>query len=414
MTSIASHSAGLYFSKHLCRNKFQCWSNTGAYQSRQFTCKGMFRDESSIAAWSSQQATPLKMKDLYDVGFDKRCHQKHAEFLHRELPIRLAHAVAYLQSLPPTLAHSAGVSEVIRRFVDSIAHLANSACPRNVAEHMAFTHLLEDIMADHEKDVACITEEVHRFSRSLPENAGARSLVDNALRSFLLMRIATRFQVKHHIESEKQSRVGYSGVLQLDGKPAKIASECAQQSAWLCQERLGQAPRIVVEGDNSAQVACVPGVLSYIFFELFKNASQAVVQRYAGEYDDALHALPPVRCQISHTSTGLQVKINDKGKGISAAQVEKIGQFGYSSNSASPWHSHESGFSRSSPVLSGFGVGLTLCRLYAQYFGGDLRVSSAEGVGTDVTLRIAWSAETFECLPVGRHRQNIPLGKLFN
>ena len=31
-----------------------------------------------------------------------------------------------------------------------------------------------------------------------------------------------------------------------------------------------------------------------------------------------------------------------------------------------------------------FGVGLTLSRLYAQYFGGDLKILSLDGFGTDV------------------------------
>ena len=35
-----------------------------------------------------------------------------------------------------------------------------------------------------------------------------------------------------------------------------------------------------------------------------------------------------------------------------------------------------------------FGVGLTLSRLYAQYFGGDLKILSLDGFGTDVCAQL--------------------------
>merc|ERR1712139_163584 len=139
------------------------------------------------------------------------------------------------------------------------------------------------------------------------------------------MRISIRFLLKHHIESRRGSKPGYSGVLQLDGDPAEIARESAADSAWLCRARLGQAPPILVEEDRptQAKLRCVPGVLSYIFAELFKNACRAVVERYADGSDGPL---PPVRCHIMQTAGGLLVKIRDKGIGISAAQLENIGQ----------------------------------------------------------------------------------------
>ena len=35
-----------------------------------------------------------------------------------------------------------------------------------------------------------------------------------------------------------------------------------------------------------------------------------------------------------------------------------------------------------------FGVGLTLSRLYAQYFGGDLKILSLDGFGTDACAQL--------------------------
>merc|ERR1711972_1312059 len=52
-------------------------------------------------------------------------------------------------------------------------------------------------------------------------------------------------------------------------------------------------------------------------------------------------------------------------------------------------------------VLAGYGVGLTLSKLYAQYFGGDLRILSLDGFGTDVYLHLSRLGIGCESLPRG-------------
>merc|ERR1712046_78863 len=54
---------------------------------------------------------------------------------------------------------------------------------------------------------------------------------------------------------------------------------------------------------------------------------------------------------------------------------------------------------KASGALAGYGVGLSLSRLYAQYFGGDLKLLSTDGFGTDVYLHLS---------RLGTHCENLP------
>src|SRR5205823_4330288 len=51
------------------------------------------------------------------------------------------------------------------------------------------------------------------------------------------------------------------------------------------------------------------------------------------------------------------------------------------------------------PVLAGYGVGLPLSRCYARYFGGDLRIESLDGFGTDCFLLLSRLGTDCESLP---------------
>jgi pyruvate dehydrogenase kinase 2/3/4 len=59
---------------------------------------------------------------------------------------------------------------------------------------------------------------------------------------------------------------------------------------------------------------------------------------------------------------------------------------------------HRSQFSNRPDPIAGFGYGLPLSRLYARYFGGDLSLTSMEGLGTDAYLHLSAIGDREECL----------------
>jgi len=185
----------------------------------------------------------------------------------------------------------------------------------------------------------------------------------------------------------------------------------------LCREHLGQAPQVVIQEQEPGTFTYVPMHLAYMLTEVLKNACRAVVERHADGFDDQL---PPVYCQIVHGYEDVTIRISDEGGGIARSQQKDIWKFMYSTyKKKSPWAalarrralSRGDGAPNSadsirnplqrqkSGVLAGYGVGLSLARLYAQYFGGDLRILSLDGFGTDVYLHLSRLGTNCENLP---------------
>ena len=69
------------------------------------------------------------------------------------------------------------------------------------------------------------------------------------------------------------------------------------------------------------------------------------------------------------------IKIHDKGGGFSRKEIKKLFSYFYTTSSYKS-------------DLSGYGFGLPLAKVYAQYFGGDLLVLPIDSVGTDVYIYI--------------------------
>merc|ERR1712045_230070 len=99
--------------------------------------------------------------------------------------------------------------------------------------------------------------------------------------------------------------------------------------------------------------------------------------------------------------------ISDEGGGISRDRLDDVWKFMYSTYTKTAWAGlrrkgmrPSSADSARNPLqrpqqgasagrLAGYGVGLTLSKLYAQYFGGDLKIYSLDGHGTDVFLSLS-------------------------
>lgn len=335
------------------------------------------RVDRSVLYWAEQSATGVTLRDLCQIGLDRNLRREHGVFLHRELRIRLAQRVLELESLPYRLGERSGIRDVIEWYTGFVHLLEESPVPYTEELDKEFTMLLTRVFEEHSEVIQAMAFGVQDLIAELREDySHVQAEVDAILRRFFTARIGMRFLLQHHIESFR-NREGHSGILQLACDPEVIARKAATDSAMLCRASLAQAPHIAIHHTNPGTFTYVPMHLHYMLTEVFKNSCRATVERHAESFDDPL---PKVHCHIVHGDEDVTIRISDEGGGIARAALPNIWKFMFTTMKKTPWSGRRDDF-RTKPgdsacnplqrpkqggVLAGFGVGLTLSRLYAQ------------------------------------------------
>ena len=94
----------------------------------------------------------------------------------------------------------------------------------------------------------------------------------------------------------------------------------------------------------------------------------------------------------------ITIKISDEGGGIPRSEMTKVWTYLHSTAKRPPSLTKE-GQRGSTACLAGYGVGMPLSRLYAEYFGGGLDVKSMESYGTDCFIHLNRLGKNCENLP---------------
>eukprot|EP01084_Bolivina_argentea_P039330 72689_1 len=136
----------------------------------------------------------------------------------------------------------------------------------------------------------------------------------------------------------------------------------------------------------------IPSDLHYILFELMKNSMRAVCEKYNENEEDFWPSIDVVIVG-SGEAEDVCIKISDQGDGISKEDIEKIWYYSYTTiphTNQPEMQTKEEREPQGKAPMHGFGYGLPLSRLYARYFGGDMKVISMDGYGTDAFVYLCW------------------------
>ncbi|KAI0567164.1 pyruvate dehydrogenase kinase [Gracilaria domingensis] len=353
-----------------------------------------------IARAASHSGTPLTIRELYAFGQRAllatnatRLHS--AQWLHAELPVRLAHRVLELDELPYGLADMPSVKQVKQMYENSFCDIVESGLPQDYREEEQFSDMLYSIRNRHDDVVRLIAKGVIE----LKEHCG-RGTSDLEIRSFLdrfyMSRIGIRVLMSHHLALGDPSP-GMAGVINRFCKPSHLIEQAVVATRSLAYQHYGEAPDVQIRGNTELQFPYIDSHLYLCLFELLKNSLRATVETHR----DA-DVLPPVRCIIADGMEDVTIKISDEGGGFRRSEMKGVWTYLFTTAKLPPKQLLEmedrcDKTNRPDPI-AGFGYGLPLSRLYARYWGGELALASMEGYGTDAYLHLSKLGDKKECL----------------
>ncbi|ORY28155.1 mitochondrial branched-chain alpha-ketoacid dehydrogenase kinase-domain-containing protein [Naematelia encephala] len=249
-----------------------------------------------------------------------------------------------------------------------------------------FTKLLQNIKKRHDPTVTTVAQGVLEWKRNQKAGRIGQS-IQEWLDRFYMTRIGIRFLIGQHVAlNTLQPHPDYVGIICTRANVHDICHEAIENARFVCEEHyaLFKGPPIQLLCPKDLTFPYVPGHLSHICFELLKNSLRAVVERYGVDNEDAF---PPIKVVVVEGSEDITIKISDEGGGIPRSAIPMIWTYLYTTMSDEGLETNIEQSDFKAP-MAGFGYGLPLSRLYARFFGGDLRLISMDGYGTDVYISL--------------------------
>lgn len=310
-----------------------------------------------------------------------------------------------------------------------------------------FFKVLQNIKVRHDATVVTLAKGVLKWKKTCQQN-----VVDDSVQSFLdrfyLSRIGIRMLIGQHLEllqaslrpstvkflQEEEDGDNYVGIICTKTNITEISQDAIDTARYICSEHYGlfEAPKVDLlcfplgkENINGLtlreknmipdiEFMYVPGHLIHMLVETLKNALRATVEKTLERnpkkdiYD---LKFPDIKVIISEGSEDITIKISDEGGGIARSNLPLVWTYLYTTMpDDSQKELIEDGMNRGESQntsntstikapMAGYGYGLALSRLYARYFGGDLKLISMEGFGTDVYLQLNRLSSSSEPLP---------------
>ncbi|KAJ1310845.1 hypothetical protein OPQ81_009363 [Rhizoctonia solani] len=241
-----------------------------------------------------------------------------------------------------------------------------------------FTKALEAIKRRHDPTVTTVAQGVLEWKRS--QNIGQLDTeIQGWLDRFYMSRIGIRFLIGQHVALNTQvPHEDYVGIICTKSNVHDIAHEAIENARFVCEEHyaLFKGPPVQLICPRDLTFPYVPGHLSHILFELLKNSLRAVVERYGPDNETSY---PPIKVIVVEGREDITIKISDEGGGIPRSSVPLVWGYLFTTMEGQNLDQDFQASDFKAP-MAGFGYGLPLSRLYARYFGGDLRLISMEGI----------------------------------
>ncbi|XP_024993861.1 pyruvate dehydrogenase (acetyl-transferring) kinase, mitochondrial [Cynara cardunculus var. scolymus] len=352
-----------------------------------------------VHKWGAMKQTGVSLRYMLDFGSvpSDRNLIIAAQFLHKELPIRIARRAIELQSLPYGLSEKPAVLKVRDWYLDSFRDLRSFPEIKDITDERDFTQMIKLIKVRHNNVVPTMALGVKQLKKGLDPKVEDEGLdeIHQFLDRFYMSRIGIRMLIGQHVAvHDPNPPPNCIGYIHAKMSPMQVAKDASEDARSICLREYGSAPDINIYGDPSFAFPYVPTHLHMMVFELVKNSLRAVQERYM----DSEKVPPPIRIIVADGAEDVTIKVSDEGGGIARSGLPKIFTYLYSTAN-NPLYEQSNLGAVDTVTMAGYGYGLPISRLYARYFGGDLQIISMEGYGTDAYLHLSRLGDSQEPLP---------------
>ncbi|KAJ8086673.1 putative protein kinase [Marasmius tenuissimus] len=392
-----------------------------------------FYQNKQLDLYASREAKRLTLRQLvfYGRSMNEDRLVKSANYVRTELPVRIAHRIRDLQSLPYVVVTQEGVAKVYELYWTAFEKFRRYPPIKNLEDNKEFCRFLSNILHEHAPVIPNLS-----LGLSLSSPYLTPDVLDSFMRRMLVSRISRRVLAEHHIalsqcylgdhasSGRRDTSEAHVGIIFTAIDVKKSIEQCAQlmrvqpsKDSELADVPL---PEIIIEGHTETTFSYIRAHLEYIVFELLKNSMRATRLNHRNS-----SSLPPVRATIAAGANDIGIRISDEGGGLHTIQTQygikspsDLFSFSHTRNStrmetgrigalrtvsARPqgvWATVNeqvqaweeiSAIPGKDPEIGNhprIGIGLPMSNIFANYFGGSLELVSMDGWGTDAFVRL--------------------------
>uniref|UniRef100_A0A8C8JPA6 Protein-serine/threonine kinase n=1 Tax=Oncorhynchus tshawytscha TaxID=74940 RepID=A0A8C8JPA6_ONCTS len=329
------------------------------------------------------------------------CETTSFVFLRQELPVRLSNIMKEINLLPDRLLTTPSVQMVQSWYVQSLmeilAFLDKTPDSHSVLDE--FVDTLVNIRNRHNEVVPTMAQGVIEYKSVFGQDPVTNQNIQYFLDRFYMSRISIRMLINQHTlvfdGATNPLHPNTIGSIDPHCDVTEVVRDAYRSAKLVCDQYYLSSPDLMLQEINvnnrkqPISIVYVPSHLYHMLFELFKNAMRATIDNH-----ESSNRLPPIQVMVAIGGEDLSIKVSDRGGGVPFRKIENLFSYMYST-APTPERAV------SCPLQAGFGYGLPISRLYAQYFQGDLQLYSMEGYGTDAVIHMkALSTDSVERLPV--------------
>eukprot|EP00927_Polykrikos_kofoidii_P067538 TRINITY_DN63005_c0_g1_i1.p1 TRINITY_DN63005_c0_g1~~TRINITY_DN63005_c0_g1_i1.p1 ORF type:complete len:397 (-),score=45.22 TRINITY_DN63005_c0_g1_i1:86-1276(-) len=327
---------------------------------------------------------------------DPKSMRQTGQWLKHQLPIRFARRIEDMLQLPYVVVRNPNMKSILDTYTDTFEALTSFPDLQTDEHEAAFVKLIQEHLFKHNPGTRILAEGYREVRRIYPDLC-----LDKFLHELFTTRIATRILMDNYVEM-RRTKPGFVGVVCQGMRPWAIVQDLSAELIPLTQFIYGIAPTVEFRGNLDCVLDYIPRHVKYMVREILKNAFRSTVERHLARQSSK--DIPPVIVELQQGDHHVIIKISDQGGAMPKQMQQEAWRYGWttvrdskSDREASMYAEESCTWDRSKVIggnigqrknseLAGFGFGLPLTRLHAQYFGGDVFMQALPGHGTDMYL----------------------------